>query len=110
MTDAGAGHDGARSFAVVGSPVAHSLSPVLHGAAYAALGLTEWEYGRREITEGELARVVAGLGDEWRGLSLTMPLKEVAFDVAATVTDPKRRSELSSDCTPSRPVPSSSIV
>lgn len=72
--------------AVLGSPVSHSLSPALHTAAYAALGLSQWTYVRREVTAEQLAGVVAELGDEWRGLSLTMPLKEVAFDVVATVT------------------------
>lgn len=65
--------------AVLGSPIAHSLSPVLHNAAYAALGLTGWEYGRHEITEDELAPFLATLGAEWVGLSLTMPLKQVAL-------------------------------
>lgn len=78
--------------AVLGSPVSHSLSPVLHTAAYAVLGLSGWTYGRREVTADQLAGVVAGLGDDWRGLSLTMPLKEVAFDVAATVTEVAREA------------------
>ena len=76
--------------AVLGSPVSHSLSPVLHTAAYAVLGLSDWTYVRREVTEAELADVVRGLDDEWRGLSLTMPLKEVAFDVAVDVTEVAR--------------------
>ncbi|KGN32478.1 shikimate dehydrogenase [Knoellia sinensis KCTC 19936] len=78
--------------AVFGSPVSHSLSPILHEAAYAALGLRDWTYGRREVTADELAAVVAGLDLEWRGLSLTMPLKEVAFDVAEAVTDVAREA------------------
>ncbi|KGN36092.1 shikimate dehydrogenase [Knoellia subterranea] len=78
--------------AVFGSPVAHSLSPVLHHAAYAALGLDDWTYVRREVTEVELPGVVGALDDEWRGLSLTMPLKEAAFDVAASVTDVAREA------------------
>ena len=72
--------------AVLGSPVAHSLSPVLHRAGYAATGLTEWEYGRREVVAEELADVVAGLDETWRGLSLTMPLKEAALRVATQVS------------------------
>jgi len=72
--------------AVLGSPVSHSLSPVLHTAAYAALGLVQWTYVRREVSADQLAGVVAELDDDWRGLSLTMPLKEVAFEVADTVT------------------------
>jgi shikimate dehydrogenase len=74
-----------RRAAVLGSPIAHSLSPVLHSAAYAALGLERWEYGRHEVREHELAAFVAGLGPEWAGLSLTMPLKRVALDVATEI-------------------------
>jgi len=68
--------------AVLGSPIAHSLSPVLHRAAYAALGLDGWRYDAHECTEDALAAFVAGLGAEWAGLSLTMPLKRAALDVA----------------------------
>lgn len=78
--------------AVLGSPVAHSLSPALHSAAYAALGLDDWTYSRIETREDELLDRVAGLGEEWRGLSLTMPLKEVAFEVAAGVDEVARRA------------------
>ena len=72
--------------AVLGSPVAHSLSPVLHSAAYTALGLHDWHYGRHECDEAGLRGFVAGLGPEWAGLSLTMPLKRVALEVAETVS------------------------
>ena len=66
-------------------PIEHSLSPVLHTAAYAALGLSGWEYGRFAVDEVGLPGFVAGLGPEWAGLSLTMPLKRVALDVADEV-------------------------
>jgi shikimate dehydrogenase len=59
---------------VLGSPIAHSLSPVLHRAAYAELGL-DWSYDAVEVTEEGLAGFLEGLDDSWRGLSLTMPLK-----------------------------------
>jgi shikimate dehydrogenase len=62
--------------AVLGSPIAHSLSPALHRAAYAALGLTDWRYDAVEVAAGELEAYVGGLGPEWAGLSLTMPLKQ----------------------------------
>ena len=78
--------------AVLGSPVAHSLSPVLHTAAYAALGLRGWDYGRFEVDEGGLAPFVVGLDASWRGLSLTMPLKVVAFDLADEVSELARRA------------------
>ncbi|SDP05705.1 shikimate dehydrogenase [Pedococcus dokdonensis] len=79
-----------RRAAVLGFPVAHSLSPVLHTAGYRALGLTSWRYDAHELREGELAPWVAGLDASWRGLSLTMPLKEAAFTVATTVTETAR--------------------
>ncbi|MHA6628455.1 shikimate dehydrogenase [Pseudonocardia sichuanensis] len=72
--------------AVLGHPVGHSLSPVLHSAAYAALGLDGWQYDAHECDEAGLAGFVAGRGPEWAGLSLTMPLKRVALDVAREVS------------------------
>ncbi|QZY30500.1 shikimate dehydrogenase [Nocardioides coralli] len=68
--------------AVLGDPVAHSLSPVLHRAAYDATGL-DWRYDALRVAAGGLEGLVAGLGEEWRGLSVTMPLKREALDVAA---------------------------
>jgi shikimate dehydrogenase len=55
--------DGRRA-AVLGSPIAHSLSPVLHRTAYEELGLPGF---------------LDGLGPEWAGLSLTMPLKRAVI-------------------------------
>ena len=78
--------------AVLGKPVHHSLSPVLHGAGYRALGLSEWRYAAHEIGVDALAEFVAGLDETWRGLSLTMPLKEAAFQVVADVSDVAARS------------------
>ncbi|SCF31807.1 shikimate dehydrogenase [Micromonospora mirobrigensis] len=72
--------------AVVGKPIAHSLSPVLHNAGYAAAGLTGWSYTRFECAADELAALVAGLGPEWAGLSVTMPGKEAALAVADEVS------------------------
>jgi shikimate dehydrogenase len=71
---------------VLGSPITHSLSPALHAAAYAALGLDGWSYTRVECVEDGLAAFVSGLGAEWAGLSLTMPLKRVALRVATEVS------------------------
>ena len=71
---------GGRRAAVLGSPIAHSLSPVLHRAAYAALGLDGWSYDRFEIDEAALPGFVAGLDPaRWAGLSLTMPLKRAVI-------------------------------
>jgi shikimate dehydrogenase len=76
--------------AVLGQPVTHSLSPALHAAGYRALGLEQWRYAAHEVSEAELVAFVAGLDPSWRGLSLTRPLKEVAFDVASTTTETAR--------------------
>ncbi|MCX5609000.1 MULTISPECIES: shikimate dehydrogenase [unclassified Streptomyces] len=65
--------------AVLGSPIEHSLSPVLHRAAYRELGLADWSYDRFEIDEAALPGFIAGLGPEWAGLSLTMPLKRAVI-------------------------------
>ena len=70
--------EGRTRCAVLGSPIDHSLSPALHRAAYAALGL-DWSYERFEVTADGLADFVAGLDTTWRGLSLTMPLKEAVL-------------------------------
>ncbi len=72
--------------AVVGKPIAHSLSPVIHNAGYAAAGLDGWSYTRIECAAAELADLVAGLGPQWAGLSVTMPGKEAALAVAAEVS------------------------
>ncbi len=72
-----------RRCAVIGSPVAHSLSPVLHRAAYAVLGL-DWTYDPVEVDSAGLGEFVEGLDDSWRGLSLTMPLKRTVVPLLDT--------------------------
>ncbi|MBN9607609.1 MAG: shikimate dehydrogenase [Actinomycetales bacterium] len=64
--------------AVLGDPVAHSKSPALHAAAYRVLGL-DWSYTAVELPAIELGGFVDELGDDWRGLSLTMPHKQVVL-------------------------------
>lgn len=75
-----------RKAAVLGSPISHSRSPDLHLAAYRALGLTDWTYERIECTAEQLPALVAGLGPEWVGLSVTMPGKFAALRFAAEHT------------------------
>lgn len=75
--------------AVLGDPIEHSLSPVLHRAGYAALGLA-WEYDARRVVAGGLGEFVATLDAGWRGLSLTMPLKREALALEIAVTDRAR--------------------
>lgn len=75
-----------RRCAVFGSPIGHSLSPVLHRTAYGSLGLTGWRYDAYEVDEAALPNGFAGLGPDWRGLSLTMPLKRAVIPLCDTVT------------------------
>lgn len=78
--------DRPRHLAVLGSPIEHSRSPRLHAAAYAVLGLP-WEYTRAEVPAGTLPEFFAGLTPEWRGVSLTMPLKREVLPLLKTRTD-----------------------
>ncbi|MFE3525895.1 shikimate dehydrogenase [Streptomyces sp. NPDC059161] len=79
--------EGARRAAVLGSPIAHSLSPVLHRAAYAELGLGHWSYDRFEVDEAGLPGFVAELDASWAGLSLTMPLKRAVIPLLDGISD-----------------------
>ncbi|MFI6701372.1 shikimate dehydrogenase [Streptomyces sp. NPDC050509] len=78
-----------RRAAVLGSPIAHSLSPALHRAAYGELGLSQWTYDRFEVDEAGLPGFLEGLRDDpsWAGLSLTMPLKRAVIPLLDEVTD-----------------------
>ena len=73
--------------AVLGSPVAHSLSPLLHRAAYRALGLTDWRYGAQEVRPDGLAAFLGSLDDSWAGVSLTMPLKQAVLPLLTSSSD-----------------------
>lgn len=76
--------------AVLGSPIKHSRSPLLHQAAYRQLGL-EWTYDAIEVKSGSVAMFLSTLGPLWRGLSLTMPLKH---EVVPLIDDCDRTAEL----------------
>jgi shikimate dehydrogenase len=66
--------------AVLGSPISHSLSPLLHRTAYSELGVkAEYEAISIELVESKRFFVEA-LSRDWTGFSLTMPLKESIFD------------------------------
>ena len=80
-----------RRCAVLGDPVAHSLSPVLHRAGYAELGL-DWSYDAHRVPAGTLAAFLDGLSASWRGLSLTMPLKREALTLVDTLTERARQA------------------
>ena len=79
--------DRKRRAAVLGSPIAHSLSPVLHRAAYEELGLQDWSYDRFEVDEAALPGIVGKLGPEWAGLSLTMPLKRAVIPLLDEISE-----------------------
>lgn len=76
--------------AVLGQPVSHSFSPVLHRAAYAALGLDGWRYDAVECDDAALPGLVRALGPEWVGLSVTMPGKVAALQVATAFSERAR--------------------
>jgi shikimate dehydrogenase len=76
--------------AVLGAPIAHSLSPVLHRAAYQALGLTGWSYEAIECDTARLPALLDGCGPGWAGLSLTMPLKRAVLPLLDRI-DPLAR-------------------
>ncbi|WAX81054.1 shikimate dehydrogenase [Streptomyces sp. KMM 9044] len=75
-----------RRAAVLGSPIAHSLSPVLHRAAYAELGLEDWTYDRFDVDEQALPGFFEELGSDWAGLSLTMPLKRAVIPLLDSIS------------------------
>ena len=66
----------ANRFAVIGSPIGHSKSPLLHGAAISALGI-DASYEAIDVTELQFPSFLASQSTDWLGFSLTMPLKHV---------------------------------
>jgi shikimate dehydrogenase len=67
-----------KRFAVLGSPIEHSKSPLIHNTAYGVLGL-DWSYDKIEVPRAGLRKFISELDAEWAGFSVTMPLKEEAF-------------------------------
>lgn len=78
MPPTSVGSGAIRRAGVLGHPIEHSLSPLLHRAAYEALGL-DWEYDAHDVTEEQLPAFISALDGRWSGLSLTMPLKIAAM-------------------------------
>jgi len=70
-----------KKLAVLGHPIGHTLSPIMHNASIKALGLEhQYEYGKLDVPPGELMTRLAQLpGEGYAGINLTIPLKEVAF-------------------------------
>lgn len=71
---------------MLGKPIGHSLSPVLHRAAYRALGLAGWSYTAIECDEQGLAGLLAGSDEQVVGYSCTMPLKRQVLRVASSLS------------------------
>lgn len=63
-----------RQAAVLGHPISHSLSPLIHNAGINDLGLNA-QYSAIDVTEDDLQSFINQLSSDWVGLSLTMPLK-----------------------------------
>ncbi|MCL1899997.1 MAG: shikimate dehydrogenase [Promicromonosporaceae bacterium] len=74
--------------AVLGHPIAHSLSPTLHNAAYAALGLTGWSYEAFDTPPERLAERMTALDETWAGYSVTMPLKHDVVNYLSEIDEP----------------------
>lgn len=75
-----------RRLAVLGSPISHSKSPLLHRAAYERLGLA-WQYSAVDMDGDRLGGFIGGLDASWRGLSLTMPLKRDVLPLLDSIDD-----------------------
>lgn len=75
-----------KKAAVLGHPIDHSLSPVLHNAGYQALELDHWEYGRYDCQAEELPALIDSLGKEYQGFSVTMPAKFAALEYATIIS------------------------
>jgi shikimate dehydrogenase len=71
---------------VLGSPISHSLSPLLHKTAYELLGI-EGSYSAFEVQSGQLRHFLNSEGSALNNVSLTMPLKEEALSIADSVSD-----------------------
>jgi shikimate dehydrogenase len=71
-----------KSFAVLGDPISHSLSPKIHAAAYEHLNL-DYSYDAVQVSAGSLEKFINESGMKYSGFSITMPLK---FEAAAFAT------------------------
>ncbi len=78
---------------VIGSPVAHSLSPLLHDSAFAALGLAaRWRSFAFEVAPGEAPGALEAMRRaRIRGLSVTMPHKAAVAALVDECSDTARR-------------------
>jgi len=81
-----------RTFAVLGHPVAHSLSPAMHNPALRAMGL-DAVYLAYDVDPDHLLDVLGSMGDMgFAGVNLTIPHKEVAFQGVKRLASTARRA------------------
>src|SRR5205823_3971005 len=66
--------------ALLGRPVAESLSPRMQNAAFAAAGL-DWEYSALEVDPGDLAAAVRSIRESWAGANVTIPHKQAVVEL-----------------------------
>lgn len=73
---------------VIGDPIDHSISPVIHSFWIETLGI-DASYGRRQVTRADLPGYIAErrADPDWRGSNVTMPLKLDAIELADGATD-----------------------
>lgn len=66
---------------VIGWPVTHSISPAMHGAAFQALGLTDWSYELAPVPPDIVRQSLRTLRDEggFIGVNVTVPLKQAVM-------------------------------
>jgi len=75
-----------RVAAVIGDPISHSLSPRLHNAAFAALGL-DWIYVACHVPEGGVTEAIEDMRNlGFEGLSVTMPHKAAVASAVDTLS------------------------
>lgn len=77
--------------AVLGHPIEHSLSPMVHGVIYRELGVP-FQYEKFDLIEGQARDFLSENLPSWNGFSLTMPLKEVGFTLNLAVEDQAHRA------------------
>jgi shikimate dehydrogenase len=75
--------------ALVGDPVAHSVSPAIQSAAFAAVGL-DWQYRLVRVADGELDKAWPDLARRFRGVNVTSPHKRTAARLADSLSPTAR--------------------
>ena len=73
--------------AVLGDPVEHSRSPLLHNAGYGAAGLSDWHYTKIQCNAEQLPQLIDDIGADYAGFSVTMPGKFAALEYADEATE-----------------------